>query len=298
MKKYFYLLLISFLIISFQNSLWAQEKDSLEVDEEIEELDYNNDSDFEMSIDLDIFEHPYIGLNYGMTRFNNNLSTQNFLDVGRASLKLGYFTQEHYKTDYLVRHKNKHIFINNFTKDLFKAKTVQPLELSAWQFGFGNEKGYGYKFGSSAIIPYVVSEYSWTQIDTDLKKSGADSSMLNLYYNYFRFGQTAGTGIQFQIIPLISLDANYSFGIVFPRHLFWKHLGSLIVEEIGNSSLDWFIKKIFKFTPEAGPIVNFVLKSGLSYAFFVLRKEKMNWPFNTTSPLTHESYNVGLKFNF
>lgn len=298
MKKYFYFLLVPILIISFQQNLVAQEEDSLEVAEEIEEFDYDDDSNFEMSIDLDIFEHPYIGLNYGMTRLNNSLSTQNFLDVGKASLKLGYVTQEQYKTDYVIKHKNKYILINNFTKDLYKAKTLNPLEISAWQFGFGNEKGYGYKFGSSAIIPYTVSEYNWTQIKTDLTKSGADSSLLGLYYNYFRFGQTAGSGIQIQLVPLISLDANYSFGLTFPRHLFWKHLGSLVVEEIANSSLDWFIKKVFKFTPEAGPIVNFVLKSGLSYAFFELRKDKMTWPFNSTSPLTLESFTVGLKFNF
>jgi len=298
MKKYLYLLLVPMLIISFSTLLHAQQEDSLEVEEEFEEFDDDFDTDFDVSVDIGIFEHPYIGLNYGMTQLKSSLSNQNFQEIGRVSLKLGYYTQENYDSDYLIKHKNKYIYLNYFSEDLYKAKIVQPVQISAWQFGFGNEKGYGYKFGPAAIIPYVVSDYSWTQIKYDLSKTGPDSVLLGLYYDFFRFGQTAGSGIQLQIFPLISLDANYSFGLVFPRHLFWKHLGSLVVEEIASSSLDWFIKKIIKFTPEAVPIVNFVLKSGLSYAFFELRKDKMNWPFNTASPLTHESFNLGMKFNF
>jgi hypothetical protein len=44
--------------------------------------------------------------------------------------------------------------------------------------------------------------------------------------------------------------------------------------------------------------VNFVLKTGFSYGFYELRKTKMNWPFNSVSPLMYESWKVGMSFEF
>jgi hypothetical protein len=51
-------------------------------------------------------------------------------------------------------------------------------------------------------------------------------------------------------------------------------------------------------SPVAGPIMNFLLKGGYSYAFYKLKSEKMNWPFNTETPLTYETIKFGLTFSF
>jgi hypothetical protein len=62
--------------------------------------------------------------------------------------------------------------------------------------------------------------------------------------------------------------------------------------------LDKFIDEIFESSPSAAPVVNFMLKSALTYGMYELRKDKMNWPFNSDSPLTYDQFKFGLTFIF
>jgi hypothetical protein len=113
-----------------------------------------------------------------------------------------------------------------------------------------------------------------------------------------RFGSSNDGGIRIVATSLISLDANYQRSIVFERHLFWKWAGSAIIEAAANGLLDVFIKEIFKSSPPAGPIVNFLLKNALAYGIYELRQEKMNWPFPSTQPLSFDSFRFGATFTF
>jgi len=61
---------------------------------------------------------------------------------------------------------------------------------------------------------------------------------------------------------------------------------------------DYFVEEVMSSTPAAGPIVNFFLKNGLSFAFYQLKRTKMNWPFASAAPLTYEAFKVGVKFTF
>jgi len=80
--------------------------------------------------------------------------------------------------------------------------------------------------------------------------------------------------------------------------LFWKWAGSAVIEEVANGLLDVFIKEIFRSSPAAGPIVNFLLKNGLSYGIYELRQEKMNWPFSSAPPLAFDSFRFGITFTW
>jgi hypothetical protein len=62
--------------------------------------------------------------------------------------------------------------------------------------------------------------------------------------------------------------------------------------------LDTFINEVFKSSPAAGPIVNFVLKNALAYGIYELRQEKMNWPFSSEAPLAFDQFKVGVTFIF
>jgi len=95
-----------------------------------------------------------------------------------------------------------------------------------------------------------------------------------------------------------ALDGGYEISSVFPRHLFWKHLGSFVIEQVGVGLLEQFIDEVMYSSPAAGPVVNFLLKNGFLFAFSQLKKEKMNWPFDSTSPLTHENFKFGVQFTF
>ena len=70
----------------------------------------------------------------------------------------------------------------------------------------------------------------------------------------------------------------------------------MAIEWIGVGAVEIFTKEVLESSPAAGPIVSFVLKNGLSYAFYTFKKQKMNWPFNTETPLTYETLKLGVTF--
>jgi len=170
-----------------------------------------------------------------------------------------------------------------------------------WRFGAGKKEGYGAKIGSMSIVPYTSSSIAWTYLDlnnfSDISSQG-DNNSLAKFNKDFRFGTQFEGGIILNVLPMISLEAKYERSAIFPRTLFWKYTGSAIIEEGGMQLLDDFVSRILKNKPLAGALVNFVLKNAYSYGMYELRKSKMNWPFNTESPLMHESFKFGLSFTF
>ena len=62
--------------------------------------------------------------------------------------------------------------------------------------------------------------------------------------------------------------------------------------------LDNFIDEVSDSSPYATPVVDFLLNNGLSYAFFTLKKDRMNWPFETEAPLTYETIKLGITITF
>ena len=100
------------------------------------------------------------------------------------------------------------------------------------------------------------------------------------------------------MIHYVELNASYERSIVFRRHLFWKWLGSALIETAGQVAVDKFVDEIMDSTPCAGPIVSFVLKNALAYGAYELRMQKMNWPFKSEPPLSYDQFKVGINFVF
>ena len=80
--------------------------------------------------------------------------------------------------------------------------------------------------------------------------------------------------------------------------MFWYWAGSEIIEGIAQGLIDHFANKIVEKSPIAGPIVYFILKNGLSYGAFELKKKYMNWPIETAAPFFSESYKLGISLSF
>ncbi len=174
-----------------------------------------------------------------------------------------------------------------------------------WRFGVGWSSGYGYKLGeSSAIIPYYTSTLNWSNIDfTYPEKYNFLYPIrilirLNLYDESFRFGTSSEGGVRVKVIDNLMLDAGYERSIVFQRHLFWKWAGSALIEAAAQGLLDGFINKIFKSSPAAGPVVNFLLKNALSYGLYELRQDQMNWPFPSEAPIAYDQFKFGVTVVF
>jgi len=179
------------------------------------------------------------------------------------------------------------------------------MEIRFWQF----KRIRIYTRKNSSLVLYNSNSFTWTRYDDGfywiepfgfgenkaydeyMKKMGAfDESIC--------FGSSTEAGVIIPIAGFVNLQVQYDRTIVFPRHLFWKHLGSVIIETTVQSAIDGFIHAVMNSSPVAGPIINFVLKNALAYGIYELRREKMNWPFNSTEPLMFESFKVGFTFTF
>jgi hypothetical protein len=249
------------------------------------------------------FEKPYIELNNGISRLSIDGFKPNFSNAGIVELKLGSATQ--YKSRYgkdVLKYLNSYISIGKVSSSLdYTNKPAGTLPFDMWRFTAGKKEGYGLKLGSTSLTPFTSSSLTWNYLDMrnfpDASMSEDNTALLN-FNKATRFGTQAEGGLIFNITPMISIQANYERQAIFPRTLFWKYIGSAIIEEGGMQLLDDFVGRILKNEPVAGVIVNFVLKNAYSYGIYELRKSKMNWPFNTEAPLMHESFKFGVSFTF
>lgn len=273
----------------------AQNQDSTLTEEEY--LKQNNWFDFEWNEEgFQLHGSPTISLNYGQSQvnhknFNSSLTKPNLLEA-----KLGYtsFYPSRYSNS-VLKYRFNYIFLGNY----FTKENTSKIETDMWRFGFGWATGFGNDLGESAIIPYHSTSISWSRVKFKDALSDSSDAVIAIRFNEsFRFGSAAEAGIKVKIIPLLSLDVSYERSIIFERHLFWKWAGSGIIEAASQGMLDHFVGKIGKSSPMALPIVNFVLKSALSYGIYELRQEKMNWPFSSAAPLFFDQWKVGVTFNF
>lgn len=309
MRSIFYLLAIFFLTIQIQN--FAQE-DTTKTDDEWKwrwededkwdwKLNWDEDFDFGFSK-----SRPAITLNYGLAQIDRKNMNKNFVKPNLLELKLGYIKEKSaFGKDDLVIHNYRNVFVANESNKLSGKETNgTEIESDMWRLGFERIRGYGYKLGEgSSVILFNGYTLNWSRVDFKYPEIltltiDREIETLNLYDESFRFGTSGVGGVGVKVIDNLMLNASYERSIIFQRHLFWKWAGSAIIESAAQGLLDEFVDEIFESSPYAGPIVSFVLKNALTYGIYELRKDKMNWPFNSESPLTYDQFKFGLTFVF
>ncbi|MFN3693579.1 MAG: hypothetical protein ACK4UV_01110 [Ignavibacterium sp.] len=305
-SHYILTILISFLIAF---NIYAQQ-DSTKTEEDWEwhwidsdEWIWHWDDDFDFGFSK---SRPAISLNFGLAQIDRKNLNKDFVNPNLLELKLGYIRDKTaWGKDDIVKYGYKNLFLSNESNKLSgKESAGSEIESDMWRFGFERTTGYGYRLGeTSAIILYNGYTLNWSRIDFNYPDiltllPDPEIEILNLYDETFRFGTSGVGGIRIKMIDNLVLDASYERSIVFQRHLFWKWAGSAIIESAAQGILDKFIDEIFESSPYAGPVVSFVLKNAMSYGIYELRKEKMNWPFNSEAPLTYDQFKFGLTFVF
>lgn len=249
--------------------------------------------------------NPFIELNYGLSQIKHNSMDIKFNDIGLAEAKFGYRDLNEGEEDFLLDMDEEYLNIALIKKDFTSAsQSITKWNAEFLRFGLGSTGAIGYKTGALGILPYYGSSFNWTS----LQKIGyegvrpaiytKDDEKLAYIGDSFRFGRTIEGGVKFEVASTISLNAGYEASVIFQRHLFWYWAGSAIIEEAGMGIVDHFIHKIERSSPAAAPIVNFILKNAYAYGFYLLKKDRMNWPFETESPMTIESFKVGVTFSF
>jgi len=241
---------------------------------------------------------PSIELSYGQSEISLKNSGINFTQQGTINLKLGWHKERSLKNKSIVNYRSNFIS-GSYSTGNIRFRNPANSDAVNLNFGFGSADGYGYKLGkNSTLVLYNSSAMTWTRYDHGSSLNYAENNMAEDFNKTIRFGSTAEGGIIIPLGGLVNLQASYDRTIVFPRHMVWKHMGSALIEAAGQSLIDGFVHAIYKTSPFAAPIVSFILKNGLSYGLYELRREKMNWPFESAEPLLFDTYKVGLKFTF
>lgn len=260
-----------------------------------------NHHKFRFNLFMDEFKgRPTVSVDYGFSKIAMEDLSTGLSKPNSAELKLGYTsTSSTWENEDIIKYKFRYAYLSNISTDLSGNNASTDYQSDTWRFGFGRAGGYGYKFGTASIIPYHAYSINWTRVKFDhLPLNSADRNLLEPFDNTFRFGTSMDAGIRFQPVPHIMIEGAYERSIIFPKHMFWKWTGSVIIEAAGQVALDNFIDEIMDSSPYAVPIMSFILKNALSYGIYELRQSKMNWPFSTDAPLAFDQFKVGLTFVF
>jgi hypothetical protein len=249
---------------------------------------------------FDLPEKPTVGLSYGFSRSLLKGAKQPLAQSGLAEVKLGFSdSKRRARFGDIVKHEFHYLGIATISSELGRTPPANEISISSWRFAVAWEKGFGYETESMMVVPYNASGLTWSVLAIKGGvNNGADSAIFLLFDDALRFGSKSEGGIRISPVRPMTLDFGYERSNIFPRHLFWKWVGGLVIESIGQGLVDRFIDRIMDSSPNAVPVVNFILKNALSYGVYELRREKMNWPFRSAPPLSIDSYKVGLAVVF
>lgn len=309
MKKKILLVLCIALISCFVSSanLWAADTVIHKHSHMWEDFDRPIGQD---TVNFSVFQSPMVEVYGSFQKYSidENSYKGKFPDKqGLSDIRLGSLTKKRLRQEpFIIKYNDSYAFLSVGGEKYGMPKIDSHIvKANIISFGFGSSTGYGYRLGDkSDFVFYHSSGLSWSRLDFNkpIPKTHADSvfdySAIDVYGRNIRFGQYYDAGIRFQPISLISLKFAYEQSIVYPRVLFWKWLGSTMIEGLAQGLVDNFIDHVYKASPVAGPIVYFVLKNGISYAAHHLKKEDMNWPFDTVSPFMIDSWKLGISLHF
>ncbi|MFN3270509.1 MAG: hypothetical protein ACK42G_07975 [Candidatus Kapaibacteriota bacterium] len=252
------------------------------------------------------YKHPSITIFSGFnnTNYRNivpepNFNTQNFASLHLGKTKLT--TKEFENGQKLNEISRTGVFISNFSSK-WQIQNNSNINAKMWRFGLDfDDGGFGYNLGSKNFLFFTHgASLIWSKFDVENLQNFPQPYSLRFsrFSEQFRFGTAYQSGISLLLFNTFSLDFRYERAIVFPGHKFWYWLGSSVVEVLAQGLLDEFIYEVAKSSPYAAPVVKGLLKGALSYGIYELRKDKMNWPFNTEPPLFNDNFKIGLTFIF
>lgn len=249
---------------------------------------------------------PLVEAIYGINKFDNKSFNGTFSETGMVGIKLGY-SQKTERDDYLVRLRESFISFSNIAPKIHhdqKLKTYDA-KMEMWQGGFGHRTGLGYSGDYFSFMPYNERSFNLLKIKQNPypyynfsgltnREIAEDIAILERFDGKLKFSMQEAVGAKIEIANRFGITGNYEINTVYPTILTWKMFGSYSLQMGAYIFLDEFTEEIEDSAPEVAPIINVLLKGALNYTFYQLRKDKMNWPFESEQPLTYESFTVGL----
>lgn len=313
-------LLIALTFLLGSSLLSAQEPSSNPIDDTTaDSVDIESyDVDFDFDLDSDDFfstnikkkeyiieDAPTIELFYGIgkysyddKRFTNKLAPNGIFEV-----KLGFTDIEKMEINpKIVEYDFSGLSISNSNREIANDEEINAGELRSrnWSLMIHNADGYGWAINDNVVLTTFHSTgggWTWLNVQ-DKPTDSASAHSIGLFGNKIRYGKQFSAGVKLYLYKGIAITGEYEKSMIYPRHMFWKDMLSSIIEGSAQGLAGWFVNEIAEVAPWVAPIVHVAIKTGVSFGFYELYKEKMNWPVKTNAPFMSEKFKIGTSFSF
>jgi len=244
---------------------------------------------------------PFIEVNYGVSKPKFHGLTSEFASLGLVELKLGYAEVDTLRKK-LVSLDQYYAFGSSFSEDVhpFGGSDEGEVNSKLARFGLGNRLGYGYGGRLLGLEMYNQNSINWTRVTPlGYENMAPDAqAVFDRYEDSYRFGQLMEAGLKVRVFRSFSVSASAEGAVIFPRHVFWPWLGSATIYSGMQGALQYFSEQIIEVSPVFGPMIHFVLKTGVSLGYYMMLREDMAWPFEYETPVTVESLKIGATVTF
>jgi hypothetical protein len=246
--------------------------------------------------------HPMLEGNYGVGIPRQKLFEGEFEDYGYLEAKLGFSKISIYKK-FVLNMDERYFFGSYSNKDqnLLDSKAdPAKVKTEMIRFGLGNRLGYGYKIGFISLLPYQQSQIAWSKVTSEHPEELAadDLAILERYEGAYHFGLSTEGGVKIELFESIAVTGGYEAAVIYPRFVFFPWLGGIIVETFIVGGVSFFAESIVANSNVLGPLFYAVLRNAAAYGVYVGLKDEMYWPVNSETPLTHETFKLGLSLTF
>ena len=245
---------------------------------------------------------PFVEGNYGLGIPRQKLFEGEFENFGLFEAKLGYSKVKVYKKFVLGMderyffgsYSNKEQNLMDSEADPGKVKTEMI------HFGIGNRLGYGYKIGFISLLPYQQTHITWSKVTSERPEelSAEDLAILDRYEGDYHFGLSTEGGVKVELFKSVAVTAGYEAAAIYPRFVFFPWLGGIIVETFIVGGVSFFAESIVANSNVLGPLFYAILRNAAAYGIYLGLKDEMYWPVNSETPLTYETFKIGLTFTF
>lgn len=236
---------------------------------------------------------------------NNKDEYYDFTSRDVFELKAGYVKEKRSVLRSIVKTNYSYFTFRYIGSESFLFNDINPpsifydIEMLGKQLGFGNESAMGWKICSGFdILLTNADNYHWTHTKFVKDNDAHFGDKRDRFHDKVSYGTSFESGITLNLFNSVGVNASYEQNHLLPAYMTWYFIGSTMIENLAKVFTRSFVNSIAKRSTFAGPIINFLVQSGISYGMYELRKSKMNWPFSNESPLAMERIKIGLSYTF
>jgi hypothetical protein len=191
------------------------------------------------------------------------------------------------------------ISLENVSSDM-KPSSMQfaGIKSDLWRIGVGYRNGYAMYFNTTPVILYHSASLEWNRFDFPDYQIPEDNNYLAKFDENFKFGTSFTAGAFIQIHSPLYLNIGYTNSIIFRNFEFMRYIGSAAGELLIQRGIDYLAYKYVAKDSKLTPILNFIVKNGLSYLLYERRKKQEYFPLKSVYPAGLNGFKIGLSFIF